>query len=176
MSSPSTNLVPTPAPNPLYPGVSNSYMEALTNSGLAGTAASTLSSAAAGTLPSANPAQIQSMEQQLQQFQTQGATNLKEQFGSKGLETSSDLDKAGALYEASSSADMGSLLENYQLQVSGQQTQAAEAALGLEEPAAQATYAPSTLVTGQSALQSIIGGVGAGGSLLTGLALAGIFG
>ena len=169
MGQPTTQVVQTPQPAPQYPGLSQSYINALTQSGLAGTAAGTLQSAAAGTLPFQTTPQVQAIEQALKTFQQQGAANLKEQFGAGGLRSSSDIDKASALYETQSSAQMGDILAQYQEAQQAQQIGAAQASLGALQGPATATYAPGTLVTGPSPLQQIFSGIGAGGAALLGL-------
>jgi len=148
-------------------------MQALQGSNLAGTAANTMTAAASGSLPVTVTPQVTAMQNYLKQYQAAGAANLMEQFGVKGLRSSSDMDKAAAQYEASSAADMGNILAQYQQQQQGQQIQAAEAGLGMVQPAAMQTYAPKALVTGPSPLQSVFSGIGAAGSLFAGLGALG---
>jgi|SRR5215831_6404344 len=169
MGGPSTKVVPTPAPQPLYPGVSQSYLSALQGSGLAGTAANTISSAASGSLPFQVTPQAQAFQDYLKQFQAQGAANIREHFGNMGLGYGSNLGVAAGTYEAQSQTDLANALAQFQLQQNQQQVSAAEFGLGAAAQPGLQTYSPAALVTGPSAFQQAMGAVGAAGSLFAGL-------
>jgi hypothetical protein len=112
----------------------------------------------------------------LAQQQKVGAGNVREQFGAAGLGYGSPYGVAAGTYQAQSTTDLANTLAQFQLGQNQQQLSAAEVGLGAVAQPALQTYSGSTLVTGPSLLQNIIGAVGAGGSLLSGLFGGGLLG
>jgi hypothetical protein len=144
-------------------------MNALQGAGLGGTAASTIAAGASGSLPFQITPQAQAFQDYLKQQQGVGAASLREQFGSRGLGYGSNYGVAAGTYQAQSQTDLANALAQYQLGQNQQQLSAAEFGLGAVAQPALQTYSGSTLVTGPSLLQNIIGAAGAAGSLFTGL-------
>lgn len=177
---PTTTRVP--APNPLFPGMQNSYISQLQSSGVTGSAFNTLNSMAQTGNPTDIGPAFQALKASMAQQQGEGAANLKEQFGSLGLGSGNNLAQAASDYEANSTAQLNNTLAQYQLQASesAANRQLAASTTGAQlasEPAL--AFTPSAVVSQQpgilGGLMSLFsalfpGGAGQSGAAGTGLA------
>jgi hypothetical protein len=145
-------LTNIPPPNPLFPGVSQTYTGALQSAGIPQTSFGTLAQTAQTGLPTNVGPAFDALKQSMKTNIAEGARDLKEKFGALGDVGGSDVEKAGADYEAQSTANLNNILAQYTMQASeaaaGRQVQAATTAAQLASEPALA-FAPSAVVSQQ---------------------------
>jgi hypothetical protein len=150
----------TPAPAPLFPGVSNTFVNALQSSGITGTSFGTLNQAAATGLPTDVGPAFEALKASMARGTDEARTNLKEKYGFSGLSGGSDLEKGAVDFEAQNQANLNNILANYTMQASeaaaNRQVGAATAGLDLVSAPAEA-FRQTGVVSNQP---GILGGIG----------------
>lgn len=163
-TSPSTKLVKTPPPAPLYPGLSQQYQGMLQTMGP--DVGRTLGETMKTGLPTNVGPAFEAMKAARERGTAQGRANVVESYGAAGLRYGSPLAQGLADYELQSQKDFAQIMADYTRQAqesaAGRRVQAAGLGAGLYSEAATTTYPTAALASGPSpATQATQAGTGA---------------
>lgn len=165
----SAKAIPVKPPAPLFPGVTQGYMDHLLASGIIPQSFGTLKEAAATGLPTDVGPAFDAMKASMGRLTDEGRANVIEKFGVQGLRFGTDLDRAAVDFESQNARDFASILAKYTMDASegAANRRVAAAAAGQGAAADLATtFAPTEIVVGgqSSALGT---GLQAGGRALS---------
>lgn len=158
--------VAVPPPNPLFPGMQQSYMRDLTASGIQPQSFGTIAEAARTGLPVDQGQFFDSLKASMGRGLDQGRANLIEKFGVQGLRHSSPMMGAAVDYESQVNKDFATIMADYTRQAQesamGRRMQASMFGIGAAGEPGLAMTPSSTLVTGSPS--TLGSGLSAGGS------------
>lgn len=151
-------LTKVPPPTSLFPGMQQSYINALQQSGINTAALNTLTQAATTGLPTDVGPAFDAFKAAQQQTIQQGAAGLQERLG-RGMATGSDLVKGQSMYAEQTAKDLNAQLQQWSMAA---QEAAANRRMGAAQAGAQLFaepalgFAPSAVVSGSSGM---LGGI-----------------
>jgi hypothetical protein len=105
--------IEVPPPRALFPGVQDSYMNALMDSGLGKTSFGTLEETARTGLPTDVGPAFEALKTSMGRGINEGRANLIEQYGSQGLRFSQPMANAAVDFESETQKGFASILADY---------------------------------------------------------------